>query len=164
MSKQMEKKLQHPMYYRWKSMKRRCHYPEDKNYKYYGGRGIFVCDEWRFNFWKYVEDVGLPPSNNMQVDRVDGNKGYERGNVKWVTRQVNQANRNSLSPKKNGLPRGVVWIECRKKFRAMIEIWDKGYFLGYFKTKDEASNAYLKIHLEWFGVLPRGIEGIDEIG
>ena len=36
----------HPYYRRWQQMKRRCYDKKDISYKYYGSRGITVCDEW----------------------------------------------------------------------------------------------------------------------
>ena len=43
------------LYRRWTEMKRRCYNPSCKDYKNYGGRGIKMCDEWKDDFWSFVE-------------------------------------------------------------------------------------------------------------
>lgn len=76
-------------YVTWDAIIHRCYYKSQKSYKYYGARGITMCDEWKndyFAFYEYVsqlERFGLP---GMTLDRIDNDKGYEPGNVRWVTR------------------------------------------------------------------------------
>ena len=64
-------------------MLNRCDNPDNPNYPLYGGRGITVCDEWK-DFNKFLEGVGERPANHT-LDRIDVNKGYEPGNVRWAT-------------------------------------------------------------------------------
>jgi hypothetical protein len=73
----------------WKSMVQRCTNKNNKNYFRYGGRGIFVCDEWRI-FEKFLEDMGEVPEGKS-LDRSDNNLGYSKENCKWVNMQ-DQAN------------------------------------------------------------------------
>ena len=68
----------------WQALKRRCTVPADKNYGRYGGRGIKVCDEWMKSFEAFAAHVGVP-SPGMTLDRIDNDKGYEPGNVRWST-------------------------------------------------------------------------------
>jgi lambda repressor-like predicted transcriptional regulator len=76
----------------WRSMKRRCENSADKAYSSYGGRGITVCDRWRSSFEAFVSDLGLPPDPSLTLERVDGDRGYEPGNVVWASRKVQQNN------------------------------------------------------------------------
>lgn len=73
----------------------RCHNPKQKQYKDYGGRGIYVCDRWRNSFVDFINDVGPKPSPELTLDRLDNNKGYEPGNVAWRNRKEQASNRRS---------------------------------------------------------------------
>lgn len=79
-------------YQAWRNMLNRCHNPADPGYPRYGGRGIIVCDEWRNDFSAFYRYVGDRPSDAHSIDRIDNDKGYEPGNVKWSTKQEQQRN------------------------------------------------------------------------
>ncbi len=76
----------------WTGILRRCFNKNFKNYKYYGGRGITVCDRW-LKFENFFIDMGIRPEK-LQIDRIDNNGNYEPGNCRWVTAKVNSANKN----------------------------------------------------------------------
>lgn len=88
----------------WRSLLPRCRNPKSPAYKYYGGRGINVPDEWvsgdgsRSGFEVFLADVGQRPSLAHTLDRRDNSKGYSRGNCRWATRkqQMNNMRRNRL--------------------------------------------------------------------
>ena len=88
-----EIKVYHPLYNTWAAMKRRCYNPNYKSYKYWGGRGIKVCDEWlgKEGFWRFVAHIGNKPSHKHSIDRINNNGNYEPGNVRWATysQQIN---------------------------------------------------------------------------
>ena len=76
----------------WSTMKERCHNPNNKSYKDYGGRGVSVCEKWRNDFSAFLSDVGRRPSKEYTLDRWPNNDGnYEPGNFRWATR-IEQAN------------------------------------------------------------------------
>jgi hypothetical protein len=60
----------------WADMIQRCHNPKCGNYKYYGLRGIKVCDEWRDSFEVFLKDMGKRPSVRHSIDRIDVNIEY----------------------------------------------------------------------------------------
>jgi len=66
-------------------MKARCENPNRPDYKFYGGRGITVCDQWRKSFVAFLADVGEKPGPRYSLDRIDNLRGYEPGNVRWAT-------------------------------------------------------------------------------
>ena len=90
-----------PEYKTWAAMLRRCHCLSDISYSNYGGRGIQVCDQWRSSFEVFLAHVGLrPPGTNGRrcaytLDRIDNDKNYEPGNVRWATWRCQQSNRRN---------------------------------------------------------------------
>ncbi len=75
----------------WSGVLRRCQSPSFTGYKYYGGRGITVCDRW-LKFENFLEDMGERPLG-LQIDRIDNDGNYEPGNCRWVTPKENGANK-----------------------------------------------------------------------
>lgn len=78
-------------------MIQRCTNPNAKNYKWYGARGISVCERWLNSFEAFAADMGERP-DGLSIDRIDNDGNYEPGNVKWST-QSEQV-RNSRSRKR----------------------------------------------------------------
>ena len=83
----------HYLYSTWKSMVNRCHNPNNSSYKYYGARGIHVCDSWRGSFWQFYEDMG-DRSSGMTLDRINNNLGYEKSNCRWADSETQMNNRS----------------------------------------------------------------------
>lgn len=76
----------------WGSMMQRCTNKNNARYASYGGRGITVCTEW-FDFYSFLLDVGLRPSSNHSLDRIDVNKGYYKDNCRWATATEQNCNK-----------------------------------------------------------------------
>jgi hypothetical protein len=79
----------------WLNMRRRCTVEDHVAYKYYGGRGITVAEEWMdldTGFDRFLAHVGNAPSLKHTLDRIDVEGNYEPGNVRWATADVQAKN------------------------------------------------------------------------
>lgn len=87
------------LYSVYRGMKSRCYSKKNKSYRLYGGRGIKVCDEWLNDKNKFIEwAIKNGYKKGLTIDRVDGDKGYNPINCRWVDRYVqnNNTNRNTF--------------------------------------------------------------------
>lgn len=80
-----------PEYNTWLNMKRRCYDENNNRYKYYGGKGVTVCDSWLESFQTFIGDMGLKPDKNYSIERLDVKGDYTPSNCIWVT-DKHQAN------------------------------------------------------------------------
>lgn len=81
------------IYEAYRSMMSRCGNSGNKDYAYYGARGITVCSEWG-TFEGFFADMGYPPTG-CELDRIDNDKGYSKDNCRWTTHTKNCRNRRS---------------------------------------------------------------------
>jgi len=75
-------------------MNQRCHNPKNKDYENYGGRGIKVFPLWKTSFEAFYMMIGPRPHIDDTIERIDYNKGYMPGNVKWASRQEQVLNKS----------------------------------------------------------------------
>lgn len=83
-------------YTSWYCMLGRCNNPHDYAYKWYGGRGITVCDR-RLKFENFLEDMGIRPDGKT-LDKTNNDTGYTKENCRWATRKEQDANRSARKP------------------------------------------------------------------
>jgi hypothetical protein len=78
----------------WRNIKDRCNNKNNKDYRWYGGRGITICDQW-LDFATFWNDVKEGYNDTLSIDRIDNTKGYEPGNCRWATMKTQQNNRRN---------------------------------------------------------------------
>lgn len=122
----------------WRHMRERCYYPFHKSYKYYGGRGISVCDEWLgedgfINFYNWSIENGFDENADyMQctIDRIDTNGNYEPSNCRFISIEEQCNNR-----------RNNHWLEYQGE-RHTISQWSK-------LLEIPSSTLYKRTELGW---------------
>lgn len=86
-----------PIYAVWNGMINRCHNPNQPHYERYGGRGIYVCDEWRGSFAAFYRDMGDRPTGPTgkpyTIERVDNDGPYCKENCKWIPHTLQTRNK-----------------------------------------------------------------------
>jgi hypothetical protein len=97
---------------RWRRMIDRCTNPAHPFWKDYGGRGITVCTEWLGSFEAYYEATGDRPRPGLTIDRIDNDRGYEPGNIRWATAREQTLNSRHSERAKTHCPRGHAYDEA----------------------------------------------------
>lgn len=132
----------HPLYSRWLSTTQRCCNPKHSSYKHYGARGILLSETLR-EFTDYRDYVSSLPGydpKNASLDRIDNDKGYEKGNLRWVTHSTQTANQR-YSGKGFNKYTGVNWSNVHKRWIARITLEGKNLLSRSFLTEREALEA-----------------------
>jgi len=134
-----------PEYYIWSSMRRRCYYPRDISYKYYGARGIKVCERWN-DFSNFLTDMGYRPTPKHRIERINNDGDYEPANCRWATPKEQAHNRRS----------GVHLISGERSTTAKLTN-EQAAYIRRLHLKGGYTNSLLG---KMFGVSPTSISNI----
>jgi hypothetical protein len=99
-----------PEYRAWTNIKQRCLRPENPAFGRYGARGIALAPEWVDDFDAFLAHIGPRPSDEHSIDRIDNEKGYFPGNVRWALQKEQMRNM-----------RGNVWLTVNGETRCASE-------------------------------------------
>lgn len=74
----------------WSGIKTRCFNSNRSCWKYYGGKGITVCDEWLRDFVVFKNfALSHGYTDDLTIDRIDNDGNYEPSNVQFISRAEN---------------------------------------------------------------------------
>lgn len=130
----------HRLYGIWASMLRRCYNTSNKDYIYYGGKGITVCKEWKDTPAQFIEDMFPSFQEGLSLDRIDVKGNYEPSNCRWTNQTQQCINRGMFKNNSSGF----VGVSCDKnnsKFASYITVNKKRIHLGYYLTAVDAVQA-----------------------
>ena len=106
-------------------MKMRCSNKNNKDYKYYGGRGIKVCKAWHdyraFKKWALANGY----REDLQIDRINNDGNYTPKNCRWVTPKENARNTR--------LTRWETIDGVTKSLAEWCDIYDISYHVVYVR-------------------------------
>lgn len=78
------------IYMIWQRIIGRCGNPNNKDYKYYGAKGIKICAEWRSDYLAFKNwALANGYADNLTIDRIDSNGDYCPKNCQWITNAEN---------------------------------------------------------------------------
>ena len=103
------------LYTIWEHMKSRCNNKNNANFKFYGGKGIQVCNEWNNSFISFMNWATLNGYvEDLTIDRIDSSKNYEPSNCQWIPMidNIKRSTRKRMKPVRQLTKDGATIIEC----------------------------------------------------
>ena len=135
-------------YTAWQKMISRCEDKTQHGYERYGGRGITIFKPWRDNFFEFYKYVGPKPSPKHSIGRIDYDKNYEPGNVRWETLKqqgISKCTNRLLEYKGVEMPL-IYWIDTlRLPIRFLTEKTLEGWSVEECETHLRTPNMQKRI-------------------
>ena len=143
------------LYFVYKTMIQRCYNPNNPRYHRYGGRGIYVCDEWRgengyinFRKWSYDNGYQNQPDDvafneRLTLDRIDNDGPYAPWNCRWTTNDVQI---NNTSANRHVRYNGQVYTFAQ--FRKLFGI-DQQVYMHEYVNKGKSLNLMVYNFIHW---------------
>lgn len=136
----------HPLHHVYHNMKQRCLNENRHDFKYYGGRGIKICDRWLKGMAYFIEDMYPSFSVGLTLDRIDVNGEYSPENCRWATMEDQSLNKRVYQNSPTDFS-GV--SDHNGRWRARLYLKGKTISLGVHDTPElakEAIRRYKCIH------------------
>lgn len=130
--KSFKRHTKSPTYKIWSGLHTRCYNANHGTYKYYGAKGIKVCERWK-NYENFLNDMGERPLN-YQIDRIDPTKDYMPSNCRWISKKENVLRARTTLKDISGQQIGKWYVIER-------DINHKCKTHAYFKCRCECGNV-----------------------
>ena len=131
-----------PLYDLWGNMLNRCYNENNKSYDNYGGRGISVCDKWRYSaslFINWCLENGW--QEGLTIDRINNDGNYNQSNCRFITRKTNNSNRRRRVSTKTMI-RGVYFSNWDGNFYSnLVHNGKRLFYESGFPTAQDAALA-----------------------
>lgn len=139
----------HYLFPTWRMMNVRCYDARHKAYHRYGGRGVQVCAEWRWDnpiaFANFLKNMGERPTGTT-LDRTDNDCDYSAMNCEWRSKR-DQQNNIGLGTHNNSGAMGVSWNSQANAWMAQITLNGSTKLISTYNEEnfDKARNDYESI-------------------
>lgn len=133
------------VYRAWQDAKNRCYNNSHPEYERYGAKNIYLSQEFLDSPKTWCEYLGDPPDNTHRkwsVDRIDSTKGYERGNLRWATSDI-QARNHKKSKNNTSGNTGVTFYVKN----------DKTYCIAWWEQNDSVNAKSKCFSVNKYGLL-----------
>ena len=140
--RKIEHYSKHYLFVTWRMMNYRCYSPVHTSYQTYGGAGVTVCPDWRWDnpegFFNFLKDVGERPEGTT-LDRVNPYGNYEKSNTRWADKKTQQNNFRQERDTESGYL-GIV-KECRGRWKVSLQLNNEAVTIGLYTNLGEAKIA-----------------------
>lgn len=118
----------------WRTMRKRCFKPDHDSYRYYGAKGIIVCDEWLMFIPFYKWAIANGYNDDLTIDRLDDNGNYEPSNCQWLSMwEQNRKHKHCILITHQG--RTQLAIDWAREFGVKLPTFYWRYHRGYSMDK-----------------------------
>ena len=133
------------LFHIWQGIKNICFNSNDEKYKYYGGRGITMCNEWKNDFksfhdWAFANGYDEnAETRQCTIDRINVNGNYEPSNCRWITQKE-----QSRNTRKNRLITFKGEAHCISEWAEIIGINKHTLSTRYYRDKKQSEDLFKK--------------------
>lgn len=146
-----DRQIDKPCFDRWYHMINRCYNPEEPSYKFYGGVGVTVCDEWHC-FQNFAEWYNKNSVDGYDLDKdllSKDSRVYGPNTCCFIPREINRLIVSDRKRKSNKhLPIGVIVGSNGYKAKVKNHFTGKEEYYGPFESYEEPAEIYKRRKLE----------------